>query len=123
MNWNLIAAAGIAEAAWMFTRLLMYAGLFVVGLLAAGAMANGSRKLANVALAALATFCVLFQPWRCFAPFSAEAYEDPDVVYAASGFFLVGIVWIAVSLFTFISVAAARSKASRTPPPGTVKQT
>jgi hypothetical protein len=123
MNWNLIAAAGIAEAAWMFARLLMYAGLFVVGFFAAVAAANGSRKLANVALAALVIFCVLFQPWGCFAPFAAEAYDDPDVVYHAAEFRLVGIVWIGVSLFTLISFGAAWSKASRQKPPDAAKST
>src|SRR5262249_22696941 len=82
----LIAAAGLAEAAWALTMLLMMGGLALVSGMAVVGLALRSRPttLASVALFCLFTLC--FQPWHCFAPFEPGAYEDPDVVGAAEDF-------------------------------------
>jgi hypothetical protein len=102
-----IAAAGLAEAAWMFTMQLMYGCLAIIAMAAVGALLTRWRWLSITACVLLAAFCVFFEPWYCFTPFGPEAYEDPDVVKAASRFWLVGLCWIANVFLTVASGFAA----------------
>ncbi len=112
---TIIAAAGIAEAAWMTAMILMGGGLLVIWVMAIFALTLPSKRLATAAILMLGLFMVFFQPWDCFTPFDAEAYDDPDVVSAAGEFRAVGIAWIVTSLFVIIaSVFAWRNKHSAT---------
>ena len=95
-----LAAAGPAEAAWLFGMLLMNACLVAICLVAGLAAIVRSRVMAVIALVLLIAFCIFFQPWYCFAPFEAEAYADPDVVSAAGEFQFVGAFWVVTSALT-----------------------
>ena len=99
MQSMLLAIAGLAEAAMAMVRLMMGTGLLVIGLFALPAMLKRSRELAITAIVLLAAFCIVFQPWYCFAPFDAEDYGDSDTEYHAARFRHVGVCWVAVSSF------------------------
>jgi hypothetical protein len=104
MQSSLIAAAGLAEAAWMMAMWLMEGGLFVICLIAVFALTARSQMLAITAIVLLGLFTVFFQPWHCFMPLDAEARRDPDVVSAAEDSRVVVAGWILTSLLTVTSL-------------------
>ena len=90
----LIAAAGLAEAAWIMTRFIMWGGLVLIALVAMAAASMSSRRAANAALLLLGVFTLVFQPWHCFWPFLTEDIaRDSDVAYAAFWFRVLGAGW------------------------------
>lgn len=91
----------------MFMMQIMYACLAIIAIAAAAALVTRWRWLSITAFVLLGAFCAFFEPWYCFAPFEAEAYEDPDVVKAASRFWLAGLCWIITALLTAASGIAA----------------
>ncbi len=99
-----LAAAGLAEYAWMMDMVLMMGAMIVVAILALTALATWSRKLALAAIAILFLFAIFFQPWYCFAPFDLKDYDDPDVESAAGSFRTLGFLWIATSVFAITSL-------------------
>jgi hypothetical protein len=99
----LIAAAGLAEAAWMMEMLVMGGTFLVIGLLALFALCWRSHKLSEASVMLLGIVTLIFQPWYCFRPFDEEYYSDTDVVQAANGFQVVGILWILTLVFVFAS--------------------
>ncbi len=105
-----IAAAGLAEAAWLFAMLFMGGGLLVIGVMGLVAMMWPSRKLAITAVVALSVFSLVCQPWYCFFPFDPKDYSDPDVASTAEDFRMVGFGWIATSVFVFFSVVLSGRK-------------
>ena len=116
MEFILLGAAGLAEAAWAFEMMLMGGGLLVTGFCASLALTVRSRKLAIAAIVLLAVNCVYFQPWYCFTPFEADAYDDLDVVSAAGSFQFLGICWLATTAFTIFATIIAY-RAGPIPPP------
>lgn len=98
-----LAAAGLAEAAWMFTMQLMNGCLGIIVTAATAALLSRWRWLSITAFVLLGVFTVFFEPWNCFVPFEREAYEDPDVVKAAGRFWLVGLFWVATVFVTVVS--------------------
>jgi hypothetical protein len=116
MQYNLIAAAGLAEAAWMMALMLMGGGLFVICIIALFALTLASKKMAIAAIIMLGLFTLFFQPWYCFTPFGTEAYDDPDVVSAAVEFRVVGTGWILTTLFVLIAAAVVWRRSNSTIP-------
>ena len=90
----LIAAAGLAEADWMMEILAVGGMLLVIGLLRLGALCWRSKKPLTASMKLLFCFMFIFTPWHFFTPFDAEAYDDLDVVQAADGFRVRGMLWI-----------------------------
>lgn len=113
MQYTLIAAAGLAEAAWMMAMMLMGGGMLVICFVAILTLETASRKLAVTSVVLLIAFTLFFQPWYCFVPFKADAYDDPDVVSAAEDFRIVGIAWVLTSLFVLVSSTIAWLKKRR----------
>lgn len=107
MSYALIAAAGIAEVVWFLAMVVMNASLCVICVVALFAVTIPSRKVAIAASVMLGLFTLSFQPWSCFTPFDAEAFEDPDVVMAAEEFRVVGKRWVVASVFTLGAVVTA----------------
>lgn len=95
----MIAAAGIAEAAWTLALILIGSGLLLTGIMALVAAAWPSRGLVVAAVGLLVVGSLYFEVWRCFTPFEAVAYEDPDVVSAAASFRAVGVAWVVTCVF------------------------
>lgn len=105
----LIAAAGLAEAVWLWEMLIMTGLLLVIGLFATIAMGLRSTVSLMVSMMLLVIFMAICRPWYLFMPFDAEAYEDHDVVRAAERFRVVGMLWIlTTSLVVTASVVAWR---------------
>ena|ERR1700676_1288557 len=115
MTCLLLAAAGIAEAAWAFATLLMWVGLIIICTLGLTSMLMRSPIFAGIALASLVLFSLFFQPWCCFSPFEAKYYDDPDVVEAANHFYSVGVGWGMTVLFVLASVVFAWRKPAGNP--------
>jgi hypothetical protein len=89
-----IAAAGLAEGVWMMEMLVVGGMLLVIGLLGLGALCWRSKKSLAASMKLLFCFMFIFTPWHFFTPFDAEAYDDLDVVQAADGFRVRGMLWI-----------------------------
>jgi hypothetical protein len=89
-----IAAAGLAEGVWMMQMLVVGGMLLVIGLLGLGALCWRSKKSLAASMKLLFCFMFIFTPWHFFTPFDAEAYDDLDVVQAADGFRVRGMLWI-----------------------------
>jgi hypothetical protein len=89
-----IAAAGLAEGVWMMEMLVVGGMLLVIGLLGLGALCWRSKKSLAASMKLLFCFMFIFTPWHFFTPFDAEAYDDLDVVQAADGFRVLGMLWI-----------------------------
>ena len=62
MEFTVIAASGIAEAAWMLAMMLMGGGMLIIGFISFLAALLGARKLAMTALVLIALFTLFFQP-------------------------------------------------------------
>jgi hypothetical protein len=114
MNGAVIAAAGLAEAAWGALTLVMGICLFVIVLLGLLAILTRSFVLSVIATAMLMLFSTVFQPWLCFAPFAPGAYNDLDVVVAAERFRMIGIAWIVTLALTLASLMMNVVKAIHT---------
>jgi len=99
----LIAAAGLAEGVWMMEMMLLTGLFLVIGLLALFALCWRSHKFSAASVMLLGIITLIFQPWYCFRPFDEEYYSDPDVVQAANGFQVVGILWILTWVCVFAS--------------------
>tara|TARA_R110002049_G_scaffold5952_1_gene39187 strand:+ start:132 stop:506 length:375 start_codon:yes stop_codon:yes gene_type:complete len=113
MQYTLIASAGLAEAAWMMAMMLMGGGMLVICFVAFLTLETASRKLAVTSVVLLIAFSLFFQPWYCFVPFEADAYDDPDVVSATDDFRIFGIMWVLTSLLVLVSSTIAWLKKRR----------
>lgn len=102
MQSPLLAAAGLAEAAWAIAILLMWGALIVIGIVAIIGLTVRPPIAAVAALILFGLFTEYFEPWLCFAPFPAKAHDDPDVAGAAEGFRRVGLGWVFTGLFVII---------------------
>lgn len=113
---GLVAAAGLAEAAWAMAAIGILLTFAMVGLVAGVALVRRSRTTAVAAAVLLACGTLFWEPWHCFRPFADEAYADPDVVSAAEWFRKVGFVWVAVCAGVACSLFVAVMWPRRRPP-------
>ena len=60
MQYTLIAAAGLAEAAWMMAMMLMGGGMLVIYFVAFLTLETASRKLAVTSVVLLIAFTLFF---------------------------------------------------------------
>ncbi|QDU97768.1 hypothetical protein [Lignipirellula cremea] len=98
MAADLLAAAGLAEAAWVIEAIIVGGALAVIALVSVLGVVIRSLVLGWIAIVLLGCFTCLFSPWLLLAPFSPEDYQDPDVFSAAADFQFLGGCWIATTL-------------------------
>jgi hypothetical protein len=73
---TLFGMAGLAEAAELYSLMIGYAGLLLLGLMAAAGLFTRSRVASGITLALAFLLTLMFTPWEAFKPLESG---DPDV--------------------------------------------
>lgn len=118
----LYAAAGLAEAAWVFGLMACWTALFFIAGVDIVACKHRSWKLSLTAIVLLLLFSWMFSPWTAFEPIRSDSgsVDDADVAFWSARFRSMAIMWCieAVLTCTLLPVICALEGRRRRRGPG-----
>jgi hypothetical protein len=98
---SLVAAAGLAEAAWSAQLFICWICLLLIAITLLVAWRVWSRRACAVAMGLSVAFGVFFTPW---AAFQGTADTDPDVVLWSGRFRAMAVFWLGVLCASLVSL-------------------